>query len=222
MGGQNHQPCREFLANSTRLSRAVSWVGVSLDAFNIQLEDEILENLDGKQVTLDRLWACANELKLKVHLVHEAFSVLSLQMDERYYVDLPSANGFDYKDFGSKVSAVGMVGQVAFQRIATQYMAGGFRSALAFMRSEAVAFESRVSAMMTMVEFLASEKIVDIAAEFESNGIGNIRGPFAQMYTAWHSFQQTFLASSLISTEIFYLSEGYGSLLIGQQVPTTV
>ena len=219
MGGQNHQPCREFLANSTRLSRAVSWVGVSLDAFNIQLEDEILENLDGKKVTLDRLWACANELKLKIQLVHEAFGALSLQMDERYYVDLPSANGFDYQDFGNKVRAAGMVGQAAFQRISAQYKAGGFRSALAYMRSEAIGFESKVVAMIAKVEFLAGEKIVDIAAEFESNGAGNIRVDFAKMYTAWHSFQQTFLASSLISTEIFYLSEGCGSLLTGQQVP---
>ncbi len=220
MGGQNHQPCREFLANSTRLSRGVSCVSISLETFNIRLEDKILANLDGEYVTLDHLLTCAKEVKSKVQLVHEAFGILSLQMDERYYVDLPAANGFDYQDFGNKVSAAGMVGQVPFRRIAMQYKVGGFRAALAYMRAEAVGFEGKVDTMLALVEFLVSEKVADIAAEFESNGIGNIRPDFAKMYTAWHDFQQTFLASSLISTEIFYVSEGCGSLLVGNQVPT--
>ncbi len=47
----------------------------------------------------------------------------------------------------------------------------------------------------------------------EENRPGNIKESFACLYTAWAKFQQDFLASSLLSTELWYAFNGYGSLV---------
>ena len=54
----------------------------------------------------------------------------------------------------------------------------------------------------------------------EENRRGNIKVAFAQLYCAWAAFQQFFLASSMSSTEQWYVYMGYGSL-VGQPMLLT-
>jgi hypothetical protein len=52
----------------------------------------------------------------------------------------------------------------------------------------------------------------EVTRTLEENRPGNIKEAFANLYCAWAKFNQDFLASSLLSTELWYAFNGYGSL----------
>ncbi len=218
MGGINHQPCKHYLAQSTRMSRAMSMTGIALEVLNVKLEDIILSNLNGETVDLDMLLSSAQSLSDNAERGDLAIAALISQMDELYYVDLPVASSFNHALFGKKAVAKAMVTQYGFDEIAEKYISGGFRAAISHLRTCHSDFHRSVVQMHRQIEDLKRLDISDIAFEFESNGTGNIRPQFAKMYTSWDRFRQMFLASSLISTEIFYISESCGSLL-GEKIP---
>lgn len=191
----------------------MSLTSMALESFNVKLEDMILVNLVNESVSPRILSIEVRHVMDSVVRAEQSIDMLLMQMDELYYVDLPATDDFQLDEFGDKVIPRLMVGTEAYKEIATHYKAGGFRSALNHLRVKHSQFGFAVADMATKVQELADTDVDDIAVEFESNDTGNIRPQFAVMYTTWSQFHQMFLASSLISTEIFYIQEGVDSLL---------
>ncbi len=213
MGGINHQPCRQFLGKSTLMSRSVSLAGISIEGFNVRLEGEILKNLNGEQADVATLVYGLREASNMVAGVKASIKSLRQQMSELYYVDLPAAKLVNLPQLCSGFSSKGMVAIDAAEEIAKAYAAGGFESAIAHLDGLVESVQFAAGELLSKVERLHALGIKNIAEEFETNGDGNIRPEFAVLYTAWTKFHQQFLASSLISTEIYYKQERCGSLI---------
>ncbi len=52
MGGKNHQPCRSWLPESTKMSRALSELTAQIEFANLALEDAIITEDEGEGKSL--------------------------------------------------------------------------------------------------------------------------------------------------------------------------
>jgi hypothetical protein len=117
-----------------------------------------------------------------------------------------------------------MISWKAFERALIIYRTGTFYSVLD-------EFESRLAPLGVLADkLIAKAELCEVAcqrgeleAEMEENRGGNLRPEFAQLYTSWNQFNEFFLASSLVSTEAYYMASGHGSLApkehAAEQVP---
>lgn len=134
MGGINHQPCKHYLPESTKLSRAMSLARMSFEQANVCLEDlvlselaggagsvdPIMEHLRGSTEHLTEMEACANRLFGK--------------MDELHFVDLPPLKTIDFGALGTKLVNMGMVSPESWGCVVRTTKVGGFRSILTMIR----------------------------------------------------------------------------------------
>jgi hypothetical protein len=214
MGGKNHQPCRDYLTESTKLSRSMSLAHSSLELANVALEDILLAELAGGKGAFDPF---AHHLSVSLDRLGEAAEdVVSLRrkMEERHFADLPSRDAIDFDALGAKFAARGVVADAAWRQVIERLKEGGFRAVL-------TEIEARLAVLAeltrTLTEGVASLRGAVAAGEanvvLEENQPGSIKFAFARLYTAWAQFEQYFLASSMASTEQWYVFMGYGSLL---------
>lgn len=214
MGGINHQPCGAYLRNSTRLSRQLSRAYGFLEESNVALEDVILGELNGVEGEMKFV---VEGLMLSTREIQAARQValdLKAQMRENNFVDLPTLETTDLQKLGRKLNAKKMVVDIAWITISAMMEHGGFNRVLDYFLSKINELEQQTVALREQVEALhiwePGSRIVDI---MEKNLTGNIKVAFAQLYTAWGIFHQEFLASSMLSTELWYTSRGNGSLV---------
>ncbi|TXH01021.1 MAG: hypothetical protein E6R05_06185, partial [Candidatus Moraniibacteriota bacterium] len=96
MGGKNHQPCKTYLANSTRLSRYLSLAYAHLELGNAALEDILLGELSPDWNSRDAIGHYRDLQRELVTSVGElghaklALATLRQQMDETGFADLPT------------------------------------------------------------------------------------------------------------------------------------
>lgn len=213
MGGQNHQPCGRYLKNSTRMSRELSAGRLALEAANISLEDALLEELDGKHGRIDPIQKHLEEAVEAEAAFARHVDALRGQMREEGYVELPSFTALDLWARGEAVSEGGMVDGEAWRLVHEQMRRGGFWTVLD-------GFDERMREIMRLTEKLSTEvaalrESADagvLVEVLEENRPGNIKRTFAKLYHAWNDLNAVFLASSMLSTELWYTFTGVGTL----------
>lgn len=215
MGGKNHQPCREYLVNSTKLSRFISLAYISLEKANVFLEDLLLAELnDGQNFGI---WSILEEMKNSSKFLHEAERIsknLWDQMITKNYSDPDVLCSVDLNTVGEKLCSKGLVTHNAWTKIGELTYEQGFYSVLEYFQKQIDDLLQKTEVLIQKV--LALESIANtsqINLVLEENTDANIKVEFFQLYTAWCKFNSEFIASSVLSTELWYLNNNYGSLL---------
>lgn len=212
MGGKNHQPCNQYLPNSTRLSKQMSIVTIGLENANIHLEDVILAELDGSQRTLVPVMDSLHDTERNLQVALELCRTLRGQMTENGYQDLLPLQTLDLKGLGDDMVARGLVEAIAWQKMSRMMKEGTFFANLTHFENELTSVLHDVRQLCECIAKLsAAGKAVNQITE--KNMEGNFKEAFAKVFTHWLRFQQEFLASSIVSTEVYYASTGAGSLI---------
>ena len=214
MGGQNHQPCSKYLENSTRLSRSLSLAHAQLEIANVALEDVLLRELSKQIGSIAPIKKSLedSEQSLKESLL--VLDSLKKQMEANHYMDLPPLHTLDLISIGEKLAERKVVDGGSWKKMTQIIKRGTFYAAIQH-------FKGRIVGLHNLTQKLANEcfglarhaESGEVNIVLEQNHDNNIKNTFGQLYTAWSSFHQEFLASSLISTEIWYHYSEYGSLL---------
>lgn len=213
MGGKNHQPCKNYLKNSTRMSRSFSLSIIALEQANVELEDLILAELEGEHGSVNGIVVHLNESMRHLHDTRRVIDDLQNQMRTANYSDLASLKTLDLDRMGIDLGAAHMVDSVAWLSVASLMKSEGFFGVLRFFESQINAVEHVLCLLTEKVRGLtdaASVGAVNIV--LEENHAGNIRCEFARVYTLAGEFNAQFLASALISTSLWYAQMNYGTL----------
>lgn len=214
MGGKNHQPCGVYLTESTRLSRSLSLAHARLELANVALEDlllgelaeekhgnikDITNHLDESDTALDNAFTLAKKLEAK--------------MDENSFIDLPTLHRLNLDAVASKLTECRMTEFHVINVVAQRYVTTGFRGILADFRESIISLRQLTQRLRHEVQKLAGPAADGkVHLVLEENRSGNIKPTFATLYTNWGQFNAFFLASSLLSTEVWYAFRGHGSL----------
>lgn len=214
MGGKNHQPCREYIPTSTRMSRFASLAFAHLELANVALEDILLAEMDGKIGDFD---AIKSHLALSQQSVGDLIDTivkLKAEMDQRGYYDLLAVHPVDLDAIGKAFVANNMISATAWSEVSRNARAGGFHENIALIHNCArtlTEYTAKLDKKVTELQKNANEGAV--TQILEENLQGNLKPEFAKLYCAWNRFQEIFLASSLLSTEVYYAFNGFGSLV---------
>lgn len=214
MGGANHQPCRNYLPNSTLLSRCISLARAELDLANIELEDVLLLELNEGAGEVHEITKHLNRSANALKNAKATLDKLRMQMDEEGFQDLPPLKKLDLDAIGKDMSTSGIVDIASWNMITGIMRKGGFYLVLRH-------FEGRINTLINKTHNLTSIIAVlnDAACKgelnfvLEENRAGSFKIEFAQLYTDWASFSNEFMASSMCSTELWYSFNGLGSLV---------
>lgn len=221
MGGINHQPCRNYLAQSTVLSALVCASRLRLEDANIHLEKALLSELEQHRGNPGEFTSALTALDGSIKGADDTITALGkLEQDMRdtNYQPWPAFARFNTADklmgLGKDLAVKGLIDLVAFEAIALPQLDGGFYATIALLRIELQQVRQRMvelrSAMGDSV-MLAEQGM--LADELETNGELSFRGKFMMVYQAWNRLYSMFLASAVLSTELWFLSSGAGSLL---------
>lgn len=217
MGGINHQPCRTYLYASTAMSRAFSRGRMCFEQANIALEDLILAELSGNTGSVEPILEALSEAGMHVDEMVVRIRELRLKMDEENYVDLPSLSTIDLAALGRALVDDGVLdNDMGWSVIQELTKEGGFAAVLDHFEDSALALSEELGELCSAVN--ASRPAAasgDISSILEENRNGNFRSRFAAAYSTWNAFMERFLASSMLSTELWYRFNRYGSLVSG-------
>lgn len=214
MGGVNHQPCNRFLGRSTQMSLALSLSGISLEQANVHLEHILLKELDSKKANVGDFLSGIGAFKERLVDLKTAIASLRQQMKDENYTDLPTIQSPELEENGKRMSHKGMVSWAAFEDVLAVYRHGSFYSVLECFDEHVDEIDRHAETLQTKAESCAGAcDRGQMQNELEENGNGNLRPEFAKLYTSWSVFARFFLASSLVSTEAYYMANGYGTLV---------
>jgi hypothetical protein len=117
------------------------------------------------------------------------------------------------QEVGRIFSDVGMVSIGHWNEISGQMQEGGFYFVLDFIENKLQGILDGTWNLLSGIRAI-SDGIVSGKANriMEENLPGNIKVAFATLYQEWSHFQQYFLASSMLSTELWYRHTKVGSL----------
>jgi hypothetical protein len=223
VGGKNHQPCNKYLEASTRLSRDLSLGNAQLELANVALEDVILAELAGGTGSVDPILL---QLSLSTSSLNKALAdctTLREKLEENDFVDLPTLSQANLESVGARFGENGLISPVHWMEAVGLIESGGFRKVLEAITSSIIDLESKTRALLEKIQGLAPEAQKGrVGAVLEENQDGNTKVQFARLYTAWQDFNHFFLASSLISTELWYIYTGHGSLFPQEQKQSRV
>lgn len=222
MGGKNHQPCGSFLLESTRLSRSLSLAYAELELGNVALEDVILAELEGGIGFLSNIVV---HLDLSRKYLDDAIKNLDSirqKMRNKNFIDLPTLRKVDLSATGAIFIMKDLVTSDSWIKVAETMKKEGFYEIL-------FSFETTIEELKTKTSVLSEQilNLSDSATEgeihkvLEENRSGNIKVAFATLYNCWTRFNHDFLASSLLSTELWYVFQGFDSL-VGRESKSTV
>lgn len=219
MGGKNHQPCKTYLANSTRLSRHLSLAYARLEFGNAALEDILLDELGMKHVSgaaaamFDQIEGELGGSLRELRLAQQAVASLRQQMDETGFADLPTLGKIDLSQIGHNLAKSGMVNLAAWQQVQQLMTGGGFYVMLDQFDTDISGLMELTAALQTKFSALKPAIIEGSLTDIvEENRPESFKPEFAAVYTAWTEFNALFLASSLMSTELWYAFTDKGSL----------
>lgn len=220
MGGINHQPCNSYLEPSTNLSRSTTAALAAFLSANVVLEDVILQELRGDQGALAPSVDQLDRSLALLFSAREDFANLRRLMDKLGFADLPSLDTVNLDTLGEELSSLEAIEESSWSSVAHTMRDGGFRASLDKLEANnehlVVLTEELRDAMAALVEF---GNRGEVALVLEENLSGNIKLPFARLFCLWSLHMQEFLASSMISTELWYAHKGFGSMLPEVSVP---
>lgn len=215
MGGINHQPCGRYVAISTKLSRSLTLASAEFSMANVALEDLILTELVGGTGDIQPILNRLDGSHRSILDMRERLAELRGKMDELEFVDLPTLRQIDLEELGRAMERNDLHhSSQDWRQVSTIMQTRGFRGMVE-------CFEQRIDDLLGKTKKLRG-KIVDssplvadgnLHVTLEENRAGNFKAEFAALFTAWGTFQQLFLASSLISTEVWYRFNRNGSLV---------
>jgi hypothetical protein len=215
MGGKNHQPCGRYLVNSTNMSRYMSLAMSEIELANVALEDLLLAELRDEIGNSEPIVLHLSHSSEHLHSMLGAMVALEHQMADEHYVDLPPMKTINLIQLGRNMAEEGQHrSESSWQKIAIMMKEQGFASVLRHHKDTANRIIGLTNALQSRVSDageLARQGNLTLA--LEQNLGDNFKPEFAQVYTAWAEFQQEFLASSLISTEVWYAFNRTGSLI---------
>lgn len=214
MGGQNHQPCSSYLGSSTKLSRSLSLAYAHLELGNVALEDVLLAEFANErspiQAILDQLELSDDALVASLSNCKELRDL----MDALSYQDLPALRELDLVSLGEQLSSMGMLQQKSWTRICQIMAEGGFYKVLDYFEERIAGLRAKSATLVQQIQLLEEPaELGEVNLVLEENRRGNIRPAFGELYTFWGSFHQDFLASSLLSTELWYTHDSRQSLV---------
>ncbi len=215
MGGKNHQPCRKYLPISTKMSREASLAFAHLELANVALEDIILAEIEGGTGTIKDIEVnLEKSLESLSQLISRA-DELKDEMDRSHYRDLHTLRPtINLDSIGTRLIDASMVSKSAWSVVAQNAKSGGFYKNLSMLKNHAYCLVTYTNKLGQRVRDLqpGAEKGM-VTRVLEENLNGNLKSEFACLYQAWTQFQELFLASSLLSTEVYYAFNSYGSLV---------
>jgi len=216
MGGKNHQPHRSYLLNSTGMSRAMNLAFAHVELADGALEDVISTELNGIKGNSKPIIS-----QLKMSLSHlkdtaESLSGLCQQMLHESFHVLPSLEKTNLANLGRFAEDKGIHPSSSDWAIAAETMhKQGFWGMISIFEKKIEEIDIMTQALIGKVSKCSQP--TDSSGMLEENSNLDFKWEFAKLNTAWTSFQQVFLASSLISTELWCRSNGFGSLLQDQK-----
>ncbi len=218
MGGMNHQPCGSYLPKSTELSKQVSLITIAMHQANVHLEEVILAELDGYsgkvQSIISSLVSVESGLSEALHINEE----LRFMMAANGYRDLAPLETIAWdSDLALRMRDEGLVAVGSWRRMVDIMRRKTFYGNLDYFDQGFKKTRDLTIALRECFENLPRECARKIHLVAEENQEGNFKKPFAQLFTRWLKFQQDFLASSLVSTEVWYASTHVGSVLESNQ-----
>lgn len=213
MGGKNHQPCSIYLKNSTLVSRMLSLGYAELEHANVALEDIILAELEGGRGDAALLETHLNASLKALNAVSASCDALRNQMESAEYQDLPSLETVDLGKLGIQFAREGLVQEAHWTKITATMRQGGFYAVLHNIQSDVHSLALQTEALIRNMKTLRPAiQRGELAALTESNQPGNFRAEFFRTYTAWTRLNGEFVASSALSTELWYAFTRVGSL----------
>lgn len=217
MGGINHQPCGEYLVDSTRLSRSTSRARSHFELANVALENALLSEMDDKVevvLALNRGISLLNTCVVDLEEARSNLAKLLKKMDELEFQDLSSLQKTDIESLGQTLLKGDRLATLTtWKRASSIIREGGYRAMMKVIDGE-------INALLSEVEDL-KDAFGKLHTRFPSPGIGtvleqnlpgNIRLQLAAVYSHWTEFSSLFLCSSLISAELSYKEKGYRTL----------
>lgn len=215
MGGINHQPCSQYLRWSAKLSRAISLARAELDLANVVLEDVIVAELESRRESRDNLRSHLKNSLTSLRDASRMTSDLRHAMEENGYKDLPTLHTLDLGEIGEQLFQSGMVERQAWDEMTKSMRTGTFFANLDLFIAGIDDLHHKTLVLVVTFGRVQNRSLSEVAEENQSS---NFKNAFARLYTSWSSFHAHFLASSLLSTEVWYAFMGYGSLVRAKRV----
>lgn len=214
MGGMNHQPCRSFLKPSTVLSKQVSMANIQLLQANVFLEDILLAEMDDGRKSVSPVVSSLKESLKSLSDASVTLASLKDLMDRLKYHDLHTLHTLNLKGVGVELAEHGAVDLNAWNKMRTMMKDGTFYSNVSHfskMFQKLTCETTELAEKFSALEQCAKDGL--LTPVLEENRQGNIKLAFAKLLTSWTNFMQEFLASSMVSTEVWYANCGFGSIL---------
>lgn len=215
MGGINHQPCNQYLRWSTKLSRAISLARAELDLANVALEDVIVAELEDRRESRDDLMEHLKSSLASLRGAGQMINDLRREMKENGYKDLPTLRTLDLSEVGEQLVQNGLVERPAWDEMAETMKTGTFFANLDLFEAKVEDLYRKTTNLVMSFGRTQNRSLSEVAEENQSS---NFKIAFARLYTDWSKFHARFLASSLLSTEVWYAYMGYGSLVSTKKV----
>lgn len=220
MGGMNHQPCNKpgtsYLRFSTMMSRWLSVAYSEVEQANVALEDVLLAELDGNGVggTVTQVSKLLDDSRFELTQLLGVVRMLREDMQKHDFNDLPTLQSTDLELLGTQLITAGMVQSASWSIVYKMMRRDGFHGVLDYFEQEIGGLRQQTKALIDAVNGTEEmAKVGQLNFVLEENRLGNFKVEFATLYSSWHWFQQVFLASSMLSTELWYRHCGVGSLL---------
>ncbi|MEK7606658.1 MAG: hypothetical protein AAB444_00445 [Patescibacteria group bacterium] len=197
------------------MSRALSRGRMCFEQANIALEDLILAELGGKICSIDPILVALDSSHAHISDMVNHVDLLRHEMNQRNYVDLPTLLTTNLTDLGDALTDEGIIDSKArWQEVQEKMENGGFVAVLNMIERNARDIKHETELLRRVIAACAlSASSGKVAMILEENSRGNFRADFAKMYSNWNVFMGRFLASSMLSTELWYRFNRYGSLV---------
>lgn len=214
MGGKNHQPCNKYLSISTQMSRFASLAFAHLELANVGLEDLLLAEIVGESGNIDIFENELSNSQKNISYLIATIEKLRNEMKNNDFRDLLSIRPINLDAIGIMLINAKMVNSNAWDEVVKNDRSGGFYKNLEMINKNALSLVTHTDKLLEKIEELRLyAKNKSITEILEKNLDGNLKPEFAKLYFAWSQFQELFIASSLLSTEVYYAFNGYGSLI---------
>ncbi len=214
MGGKNHQPCRTYLLPATQLSRALSLGFAHLEFGNVALEDLLICELNGGQGSVDQIVSSMKQSRNALFSARSACNALRESMTSQHYKDLPTLRTLNLSLLGEQLHSQGMINSSAWDWVSAMMLESGFVGVLDWFSSEIENIERKTGQLQDTISALSSSaERREVVNVLEENRSGNIKIAFADLYMTWSNFNVRFLASSMLSTSLWYSFNGYPAIV---------
>jgi hypothetical protein len=214
MGGINHAPCNRYLVISTSISQSLTLGHAYLNMANVELERLLLSELSGTVGELDPILEKLDESKCALELASDHLETLRREMIVEGYRDLSPLHHGDLDEVGEILAGKRMINLESWDRMLDLIRGSTFFGAIAHFCSGLEELQDLTEALRDKCQSLTADveaRTVNIV--LEQNYPSSIKPEFAALFTSWSMFMADFLASSLISTEVWYRHSDYGSIL---------